>query len=80
VPLDSKGMKARVEGVTKTRTLDKAEADHLVSEGATLTREAHGSAMEVSFIASGVELLRESWAVLAGCCAPPATRVTRASG
>jgi hypothetical protein len=59
VPLDAKGMKARVEGVTKTRTLDKAEADHLVSEGATLTREADGSAVEVSFIASGVELRRE---------------------
>ena len=59
VPLDAKGMKARVEGVTKTRTLSKAEADHLESEGAVLAREADGSAVEVSFIASGVELRRE---------------------
>ena len=58
VPLDAKGMKARVEGVTKTRTLGKAEADHLESEGATLARDADGSATEVSFIASGVELRR----------------------
>lgn len=58
VPLDAKGMKARVEGVTKTRTLDKAEADHLESEGAKLTRQPDGSALEVSFIASGVELRR----------------------
>jgi hypothetical protein len=58
VPLDSKGMKARVEGVTKTRTLTKAEVDHLESEGATLDRDADGSALEVSFVASGVELRR----------------------
>ena len=58
VPLDSKGMKARAEGVTKVKTLSKKEADHLEGEGAKLTRNEDGTAREVSFVASGVELRR----------------------
>lgn len=58
VPLDSKGMKARAEGVTVVKTLSKKEADHLEEEGAKLTRNADGSAREVSFVASGVELTK----------------------
>ena len=58
IPLTAKGMQARAEGVTKIHTLTKAEADHLVGEGATLTRKADGTADEVSFIATGVELTR----------------------
>ena len=58
VPLDSKGMLARAEGVTKVRVLSKKEADHLVEEGANLTRSADGTAREVSFLANGVELRR----------------------
>ena len=58
VPLDSKGMKARAEGVTTVKTLSKKEADHLEEEGAKLTRNADGSAKEVSFVASGVELTK----------------------
>jgi hypothetical protein len=56
VPLDSKGMKARAEGVTKVKTLSKKEVDHLVGEGAKLTRNEDGTANEVSFVAAGVEL------------------------
>lgn len=56
IPLDSKGMKARAEGVTKIKTLSKEEADHLSGEGATLSRSADGTAREVSFEAAGVEL------------------------
>ena len=56
VPLDSKGMRARAEGVTKVRTLSKREADHLAEEGAKLSRTADGTAREISFVASGVEL------------------------
>jgi hypothetical protein len=59
IPLDSKGMKARAEGVTTVKTLSKAEADHLTGEGAELSRNADGSANEVSFVASGVELRKE---------------------
>jgi len=58
VPLDSKGMKARAEGVTTVKKLSKAEADHLESEGAKLKRNEDGTANEVSFVASGVELTR----------------------
>lgn len=58
VPLDSKGMKARAEGVTKIKTLSKKEADHLIGEGAKLERAEDGSAREVSFVANGVELRR----------------------
>ncbi|HEX7153107.1 MAG TPA: DUF4920 domain-containing protein [Thermoanaerobaculia bacterium] len=58
VPLDSKGAKARVEGVTVVKTLSKADADHLESEGAKLVRNPDGTAREVSFVANGVELTR----------------------
>jgi hypothetical protein len=56
IPLDSKGMRARAEGVTVTKQLSKKEADHLEGEGAKLARNADGTASEVSFIANGVEL------------------------
>ena len=56
IPLKSQGMKARAEGVAEVKTLSKAEADHLEGEGAKLTRNADGTASEVSFVASGVEL------------------------
>ena len=56
IPLDSKGMRARVHGTTRLKTLSKKEADHLEGEGAKLTRNADGTAREVSFVASGVEL------------------------
>src|SRR5437868_6142913 len=57
VPTDSKGMKARAEGVVEVKTLTKAQADHLEHEdGAKLTRNPDGTAREVSFVASGVEL------------------------
>lgn len=58
VPLDSKGAKARAEGVTVVKTLSKKDADHLEEEGAKLTRNPDGTAKEVSFVASGVELTR----------------------
>ena len=57
VPLDSKGLKARAEGVTAMKTLTKERADHLESEGAAkFTRNADGTVSEVSFVAQGVEL------------------------
>lgn len=58
VPLDSKGMKARAEGVTVVKKLSKKDADHLEEEGAKLTRNSDGTANEVSFVATGVELTR----------------------
>ena len=58
VPLDSKGMQARAQGVTKVKILSKKEADHLAGEGAKLVRNPDGTAREVSFVATGVELRR----------------------
>ena len=56
VPTDSKGFTARAEGVAKVKTYSKEEADHLEGEGAKLHRNADGTAKEVTFVASGVEL------------------------
>lgn len=58
VPLDSKGAHARAEGVVSVKKLSKRDADHLEEEGAKLKRNADGTANEVSFVASGVELTR----------------------
>ena len=58
IPLDSKGMKARAEGVTTVKTLSKKDVDHLEEEGAKFQKNADGTAREVSFVASGVELRR----------------------
>ena len=56
VPLNAAGMRARAEGVVQVKKHTKAQADHLVAEGAKLKRDADGGATEVSFLASGVEL------------------------
>lgn len=59
VPKTSKGYAARAEGVTSVEKLSKDEADHLAGEGAKLHRNADGTATEVTFIASGVELTKK---------------------
>lgn len=59
IPLTAKGMQARAEGVTKIHKLSKEEADHLTGDGVTLTRNEDGTAEEVSFVATGVELTRK---------------------
>ena len=56
VPKDSKGRKARMEGVVAVKKLSKDEAQHLADEGAKLHRDADGTAREISFVATGVEL------------------------
>lgn len=56
VPKDSKGMTARMEGTVAVKTLSKEEAEHLAGEGAKLNRNEDGTAREVSFVATGVEL------------------------
>lgn len=58
VPKDSKGMKARAEGIVSVETLSKEEADHLSGEGAKFQRNADGTATQVSFVAQGVELTK----------------------
>ena len=56
IPTNSKGMKAVAEGQFSVVDHSKAEADHLEGEGAMFKRNKDGSATEVTFIASGVEL------------------------
>ena len=58
IPLNSAASLARAEGVFSVKTLSKAEVDHLISEdGAKFdSRNADGTATEVSFVATGIEL------------------------
>lgn len=58
VPLDSAGLKARVEGVMSVKTLSKEEVNHLINEdGAKFDKiNADGTVTEISFEATGVEL------------------------
>jgi len=60
IPLQSAGSFARAEGTVTVKTLTKVEVDHLVNEdGAKFdNRNADGSAYEVSFEATGIELKR----------------------
>jgi hypothetical protein len=44
--------------VPEVQKLSKDEADHLAGEGAKLHRNPDGTATEVTFIASGVELTK----------------------
>ncbi|HEX8161926.1 MAG TPA: DUF4920 domain-containing protein [Pyrinomonadaceae bacterium] len=56
VPFDAAGLTARVDGTLGVKTLSKADADHFEGEGAKLKRNPDGTATEVSFVATGVEL------------------------
>ena len=50
-------MKFRAEGEFSVKTLSKEEVDHLVKDdGAKIKANADGTAHEVSFVATGVEL------------------------
>jgi hypothetical protein len=59
IPLNAAGMTARAFGTVVTTKHSKADADHLISEGAKLIQNADGTAIEVGFIATGVELRRK---------------------
>jgi hypothetical protein len=56
VPTDSKGWHVRAEGTVQITTLSKEEVDHLTGEGATMKRNRDGTATEIGFIATGVEV------------------------
>lgn len=58
IPQAMVGRRARMQGVTKVTTHSRAAADHLIGEGAQLRRNSDGTATEVQFVASGVELFR----------------------
>ncbi len=56
VPMDSHGMVVRAEGVFQTSEWTKDDVAHLESDGATLVKRPDGSASELGFVASAVEL------------------------
>jgi len=59
VPTDSAGASARVEGTLSVRHIEAAQVTHMEGEGAKFERKApDGSADELRFVASGVELWR----------------------
>jgi len=59
VPTDSAGSSARLEGTVLVTKVKKAAVDHYEQEGAQFPKKAaDGSANEVRFVATGVELTR----------------------
>lgn len=57
VPTDSSTMNFRAEGTLKVKTLSKETVEHLVKDdGAKIKANPDGTATEVSFLATGVEL------------------------
>ncbi len=60
IPLDSAGMRARVEGIFSVKTLSKTQVEHLREEdGAKFDNiNKDGTATEISFEATGVELTK----------------------
>jgi uncharacterized protein DUF4920 len=57
VPKDSSEMNFRAEGTLKVKTLSKETVDHLVKDdGAKIKTNPDGTADEVTFLATGVEL------------------------
>ena len=62
VPTDSAGAEARIQGRITTQRIEPARVAHLEQEGAKFKhREADGSATEVQFIASAVQLTRSDF-------------------
>ncbi|HEX8127551.1 MAG TPA: DUF4920 domain-containing protein [Pyrinomonadaceae bacterium] len=56
VPKDSKSMKFKAEGEFSVKVLTKEQVDHLIEDGAKIARKDDGTADEVRFVATGVEL------------------------
>ena len=57
VPKDSSTMNFRAEGTLKVKTLSKETVEHLVKDdGAKIKTNPDGTANEVTFLATGVEL------------------------
>jgi hypothetical protein len=57
VPKDSSFMEFRAEGTLKVKTLSREAVEHLVKEdGAKIKTNLDGTANEVTFLATGVEL------------------------
>ncbi|MFL6227941.1 MAG: DUF4920 domain-containing protein [Pyrinomonadaceae bacterium] len=56
VPFNSAGLRARAEGTFVVTALSKEDAEQRAKQGANLQRNPDGTANEISFTATGVEL------------------------
>lgn len=60
IPLNAAGLSAKAEGVFEVKVLSKEKVDHMVNDdGAKIERNADGTANEVTFVATGVELTKK---------------------
>lgn len=59
VPITSQGMRVKAEGEVMVNTLSKEDVEHYVAEGATIEARPDGTALEVTFVAKGVELRKK---------------------
>ncbi|MDQ1590336.1 MAG: hypothetical protein QOG71_963, partial [Pyrinomonadaceae bacterium] len=56
VPKDSRSLKFKAEGEFSVKVLDRAQVDQLIEDGAKIARKPDGTADEIRFVATGVEL------------------------
>lgn len=61
IPLNAAGLSAKAEGVFEVKVLSKEKVDHLINDdGAKIERNADGTANEITFVATGVEMTKKS--------------------
>lgn len=58
IPTSAEGMKVRADGQLVMKQHSRKEAEHLAAEGAGIVQQADGTALELTFVATGVELRR----------------------
>ncbi|HEX8566178.1 MAG TPA: DUF4920 domain-containing protein [Pyrinomonadaceae bacterium] len=59
IPLNAAGLNAKAEGIFEVKVLSKEKVDHMVNDdGAKIERNAYGTANEITFVATGVELTK----------------------
>ena len=59
VPKDAAGLKVRAEGRIKVTTLSKEDVEHLKEEGSKISCKHDGTADEIGFVATGVEIFKK---------------------
>ena len=61
IPLNAAGLNAKAEGVFEVKVLSKEKVDHLINDdGAKIDRNPDGTANEITFVATGVEMTKKS--------------------
>jgi len=59
VPTNSQGMRVKAEGEVKVNILSAEDVEHYLGEGASIDPRPDGTALEITFVATGVELRKE---------------------